>query len=1214
MTDPTRTGERFERLGPAAVGLLAPMLVDDPLDDPAGFAVAFVAAFEECATVADSLGLRSLNYLAPLISPYLRQHSLAANWRQVFAKLEPWIGDMVAFCAGELDPDQSAELVKVLPEWPEFPQIPERFLHLIEVRLRDDARRLATGTAGERDDGFPVVDVALAPALSLDAGSAQLTVARDELDLLTEAIDALALQLELERSSEPMSRGAGESFREHLDSLAAALVHIGFDALAQALAALAKAKAAARATGWPAALVRALRAYFEAPRPESARALVECLADRDAPVRFDPDSLAAMQRQLASPLLVQSRRVDSGVRAIAAADLSLEIPADADTQVVDHLRRELPALSAQFSTSVDRILEGSVDALGEARRIAHTLKGSAVTVGVRGVATLTHRLEDLLQLLDESRSQPAPLLGVALAEAADCLGQMTDAVAGHGEPPTDALVVCELLADWVRRLAPPDTASDRAETHAEIEVRPEAGGAVWRGDDSRAADRQETMADDPGELGTGEAGATTVDAPEPDRGALDPVLGDAAAAGAPSADVADAHAADAYPATSDVAASVVAGEAVDTGIFGALADSAAAQSTRSRAGEQREGPAQPESSADESALRVPASLVDRMLDLAGEAAMVLAQVQEQMRELGLTHRAARGASERLSQLCGELDRVVDSRGATLEVRNAGREFDPLELDEFDELHTISRRIAEVAADDKLLERQLERQLLSAGDSVGRLERVQTDLREAVVRSRMIPVAAIAGRLQRAVRQAARISGKSVSLELIGEDVGIDAQLLQALVDPLTHLLRNAVDHGIEDPLSRAHSGKPALGRVSLVFSRHGQNLSIRCRDDGRGLDYAAIGARATELGLREAGAGAGPDAGELARVILRPGFSTRRAATELSGRGIGLDVVSSAVARLRGTLQVESMPGEGVSVLVVVPERIASLPVMVLRAAAHVLALSIRGVGSIVAAQPLLDDGAGRHSFLLEGAEIEAVRLDQALGLPAGSLRGDGHPGTTLATGGQTIDGASEVMMIVERDDGVRVAVLAPESTQPRNVVMRPLPEWFPREAAIDGATVLGDGAVAPVIDLPALLARARGAETTIAPDEPDDHAPRCLVVDDSVSVRRAMEAFLKDLGLSVESAADGEEALERFERSVPDLAILDLEMPRMNGLELARAIRQRSVGRRVALIMITSRGSDKHREMALAAGVDAFMTKPYTEDELASQIRRCLEPDAPLG
>ncbi|HEY5632988.1 MAG TPA: Hpt domain-containing protein, partial [Burkholderiaceae bacterium] len=447
--------ERFGRLGPAAVGLLAPMLEADPSGDPAGFADSFAAAFERCAGVADSLGLRSLNYLFPLVAPYLREQSRAGAWRAVIERLEPWVCDLVALCAGELDPDQAVELVEALPGWPEFPRIPERFLNLIEARLREDAQRLtagAHGALGASGDGVPVVDVALPPALALEVQTEPITVARDELALLLEATAALSAQLDARAPMAPMSQAGAEDVGERLRALAGALGHVGLSALAQALAALGALPATPRPLAWPAALAAALHRYFSDPDPASAGALVAQLGAPEAWLRFDPESLDALQRQLAWPRLLASRRVDAGVRRVQPADLSLDIPPDADAAVIDHLRRELPALSAQFSSSVDSILEGSVEALGEARRIAHTLKGSAITVGVRGVATLTHQLEDLLQLLDESRRRPPPLLGVALAEAADCLSQMTDAVAGHGDAPHDALTVCELLADWVHRL------------------------------------------------------------------------------------------------------------------------------------------------------------------------------------------------------------------------------------------------------------------------------------------------------------------------------------------------------------------------------------------------------------------------------------------------------------------------------------------------------------------------------------------------------------------------------------------------------------------------------------------------------------------------------------------------------------------------------------------------------------------------------------------
>ena len=325
-------------------------------------------------------------------------------------------------------------------------------------------------------------------------------------------------------------------------------------------------------------------------------------------------------------------------------------------------------------------------------------------------------------------------------------------------------------------------------------------------------------------------------------------------------------------------------------------------------------------------------------------------------------------------------------------------------------------------------------------------------------------------------------------------------------------------------------------------------------------------------------------------------------------------MVASAVARLRGTLRVESAPGQGVSIGLAVPERIASLPVMVVRAGARVLALSIRGIESVGPAQTVPDAQDGAQTFWHEGAQLEVVRLDRALGLAAGSLQPGAQPGRALASAAPQEAPSEEVALIVARDDGARIVVVAPQASQPRSVVMRPLPAWFPRLPSIDGATVLGDGAVAAVIDLPSLL--ARGGAAVPAPEElaPPRLGPRCLVADDSVSVRRAMEAFLHDLGLEVDSASDGVEALEHFDRQAPDLAILDLEMPRMNGLELAGAIRERVAGKDVPLIMITSRSSDKHRAMARAAGVDVFMTKPYTEDDLASAIRQCLERGAPLG
>jgi chemosensory pili system protein ChpA (sensor histidine kinase/response regulator) len=603
-----------------------------------------------------------------------------------------------------------------------------------------------------------------------------------------------------------------------------------------------------------------------------------------------------------------------------------------------------------------------------------------------------------------------------------------------------------------------------------------------------------------------------------------------------------------------------------------------------------------------------------MLDLAGEAAIALAQLQEQMAQFGETRGALRLGNERLGELAAELERLVDTRGVSLTGRRSGGEFDVLELDEFNELHTVSRRIAEASADGKLLEQNLDRHAHSLGDGLGHLERLQADLREAVMQSRMVAVSVIVPRLQRAVRQAARMSGKAATLAIAGEHTAIDAHLLQRLVDPLTHVLRNAVDHGIEPPEQREAAGKPPSGRIEISFARQGHVLTVGCRDDGRGLDYHAIGARAKELGLLDAGAE--PSKAELARLILLPGFSTRREATQLSGRGIGMDVVQRSVHELRGTLRIESDEAAGTRVVLQVPQRLATVPVTVARAGAHVLALSIRGVEQILPADGLVEDDDGHVRFVVQDGFVAVHLLDELLGLPAGQFarelalerdaRGGAGPGPQ--------SGAARVAMLVRRDDGELVAVIAPDLGQTRNIVVRPLPSWLPRIAAIEGATVLGDGAVAPVIDLPLLLAGPQAVGAPVASAAPARRGPLCLVVDDSVSVRRSMETFLGDLGFEVDSAGDGVEALALVQRRVPDLAIVDLEMPRMNGVEFTAALRHEERTVEVPVIMITSRYSERHRAMALDAGVDVFMTKPYTEDELANHIRRCLERRAALG
>jgi CheY-like chemotaxis protein len=339
---------------------------------------------------------------------------------------------------------------------------------------------------------------------------------------------------------------------------------------------------------------------------------------------------------------------------------------------------------------------------------------------------------------------------------------------------------------------------------------------------------------------------------------------------------------------------------------------------------------------------------------------------------------------------------------------------------------------------------------------------------------------------------------------------------------------------------------------------------------------------------------------DLARLILQPGFSTRDTATQLSGRGVGMDVVYQAVRQLRGNLDIDHTPGQGTHFTITLPVRMAAVPIIVARSGQHVIGISVRGVEQIL---PRMDSRvSATNSSILEfdGQQVPIVRLEELLDLPL----------TTFAR-----TNAPEALLLIRQEDKQLKAVVSPELSQTRNVIVRPMSKYLPKAPGIEGAAVLGDGSVASVVDLPELIStqeeynagNIRNGIPTTTPVTLKP-APVCLVVDDSVSVRRSMEYFVRDLGFEVDSASDGIDALGRLQHRKPDIMIVDFEMPRMNGVELTAAVRNDPRTVNVPVIMITSRYTEKHKQMAMNAGVNVFLTKPYTEDDLATQIERCLQ------
>jgi chemotaxis protein histidine kinase CheA/ActR/RegA family two-component response regulator len=468
----------------------------------------------------------------------------------------------------------------------------------------------------------------------------------------------------------------------------------------------------------------------------------------------------------------------------------------------------------------------------------------------------------------------------------------------------------------------------------------------------------------------------------------------------------------------------------------------------------------------------------------------------------------------------------------------------------------------------------------------------------VLRTRMVPIQTVAPRLQRSVRQTCRLVDKEVELTIRGADTLMDSNVLNSMIDPLMHILRNAVDHGIELPAERQRLGKSPVGHIELSVLREGNTIIIRCQDDGAGLDLTAIRHLATERGLLAADKPLEEE--ELARLILLPGFSTQGVATQTSGRGIGMDMVYSRLLDMKGSLRIQTQSGQGCLMELRLPVTLISTHALLVRIYERLYALSDRGIEQILYSGVGTIQKLGNTMTYHLGDEIyEMTSLETLLNLPSDR---------------RTHARAVPPILLVREETGAIRAVLAPEAVDSRDLVVKPLGPYVPKLNGVVGATILGDGSVAPVLDLPELLrapTTLRQAPTFAQPTAsaaPTVRRQSALVVDDSLSARRSLAQFVQDTGLEVRAARDGLEAIEIINSKHPDIVLADLEMPRMNGLELAAHLRANQTTHDLPIIMITSRSTDKHRREAAAMGVNAYLTKPFAENELLGHIKQLLQ------
>ena len=589
--------------------------------------------------------------------------------------------------------------------------------------------------------------------------------------------------------------------------------------------------------------------------------------------------------------------------------------------------------------------------------------------------------------------------------------------------------------------------------------------------------------------------------------------------------------------------------------------------------------------------RVDADLLDTMLNNAGEVSIFRARLDQQVNSIDFNlAELARTVTRLKEQLRGvemETEAQILHRHQDADPRRA--DFDPLELDRYSALQQLSRALAETSSDVASIQGLLETLTREAQSLLTQQARVITELQNSLMRTRMVPFQRHVQRLTRLVRQSANDTGKRAELSVQGAAAELDRQVLERMVAPLEHMLRNAVVHGIEAPERRAEIGKPEVGRISVTLERDGAEVVIVVADDGAGINVKLIREKAIALGLTD------PQAkltdGEAMQLILEAGFSTAGRVTQAAGRGVGMDVVATEVKKLGGGLFIESTFGKGTRFTIRLPFTLAISQALIVRVADEVYALPLATVEGVVRLpKNIVARHLGRDAppFEYGGQKYRFQQL-----------------GTFVGSGATRLPEADVSMSVVLIRAGEHsTALVTDELVGSREIVVKSLGPQISAIRGIAGATILGDGRVVIILDMGSLVRsewRSRPADTAALDQR--DRRTFALVVDDSITVRRVTQRLLERNGMRVLTAKDGVEAVSMLQEHMPDIILLDIEMPRMDGYEVAAHVRNDARLRDIPIVMITSRVSEKHRARAIELGVDDYLGKPYQESQLLDAI-----------
>ena len=906
--------------------------------------------------------------------------------------------------------------------------------------------------------------------------------------------------------------------------------------------------------------------------PLDDRQLLAELADLAAREDAAPAAAAEPQPETADAETAAARDAQEEERPEAAAETAEEA---AEAAAVD----ELPALQIEDGSIIAIFLEEAVEVLERCdtllntwrdklsdrklvqnlQREIHTFKGGARMAALDGLGELSHSMETVLEHIASNRLEATVAAVQALEEGCDNLNLFVEQLqSGRMPQAANALARFEKKAKALR--LPPESAED----------------AIPR---EQPAQRET---------------ARPAPAPEPP----------AAEEKAPPAAAEKTTQPAAKPAAKPAAAAPAAEAPRERRPAAPAAKKPALRREPRR--ELREIQDRPATGAEDSVpgaqIRVAAELMDKLVNYAGEVSIYRSRLEQQMGAVRFNLKEVDATVQRLKEQLRKMEVESEAQIMSRYQSASGKgasEFDPLELDRFSNMQQLSRGLAETVSDLGNLHDMLEDSVRQAETLLTQQSRVSSELQEGLMQTRMTPFGSAAPRLRRVVRSAAAETGKKARLQLrmAGSSDQLDRNVLERITAPLEHMLRNAVAHGIEMPRVRRKLKKPEEGEIAVTVEAEATEFVIRVEDDGSGIDLDAVRKRAIERGMIDAREEVDPQ--RLVQFVRESGFSTATTVTGLAGRGVGMDVVNSEIKQIGGSMEIATEAGKGTCFTIRIPFSLAVMQAIGVTIGDRLFQIPLNSVAGVARLTPaeysaLLKSDSPAYTFA--GEEFPVLELEPLLEAPSLPLDSDNVSLLMIRAG--------------EHAAAVRVAGLQGH----QEIVVKPVGPQISSIPGILGGTIAADGQVMIILDIGPLIRRGLERAALSEPVEPaapvreKTRTPVVMVVDDSITMRKVTTRVLENHSLEVITAQDGVDAVEKLHDRVPDLMLLDIEMPRMDGYQLLEHVRADARLRHVPVVMITSRAGQKHRKKARSAGANAYLTKPYQEAELVEQVSEMLD------